>query len=42
VFKIHVTIHKRGVYRFRYTFKGRGTVAGGRVLEAVRIRRILV
>jgi hypothetical protein len=42
VFVMHVTIHKRGIYRLRYTFKGRGTVAGGRVAEVVRIRRILV
>jgi hypothetical protein len=41
VFKIHITLHRRGVYLFRYTFKGRGTVAGGRVLEAVKISRIL-
>jgi hypothetical protein len=41
IFKIHVTLHRRGVYLFRYTFKGRGTVAAGRRLEAVKITRIL-
>ena len=41
VFTIHVTIHRRGYYRFRYTFKGSKTVAGGKVVEVVRIRRIL-
>lgn len=42
VFVIHMKIHRRGVYRLRYTFKGAGTVAAGRVIEVVRIRRILV
>jgi hypothetical protein len=41
IFRIHVTLHRRGVYLFRYTFRGKGTVAGGRVLEAVKITRIL-
>ena len=41
VFTIHVKIHKRGYYRFRYTFKGSKTIAKGKVFEVVRIRRIL-
>ena len=41
VFKLHVTIRKRGVYRFRYTFGGSSTVAKGKVLEAIKISRIL-
>jgi hypothetical protein len=41
VFTFHVTIHRRGYYRFRFTFKGSGTVAAGKVVEVVRIRRIL-
>jgi hypothetical protein len=41
VFKLHVTIRRRGVYRFRYTFGGSSTVAKGQVLEAIKISRIL-
>jgi hypothetical protein len=41
VFTLHVTIRRRGVYRFRYTFGGSGTVARGKVLEAIKISRIL-
>jgi hypothetical protein len=41
VFKIHMKIRKRGYYRFRFTFKGSKTVAKGKVVEVVRIRRIL-
>ena len=41
VFTIHVTIHRRGYYRLRYTFKGSRTAARGKVIEDVRIRRIL-
>jgi hypothetical protein len=40
-FTFHVTIHKRGYYRFRYTFKGSGTVAGGTVTVLIKIHRIL-
>jgi hypothetical protein len=41
VFRIHATIRKRGVYVFRYTFGGSSTVARGKVLEAIKISRIL-
>ena len=41
VFTLHVTIRRRGVYVFRYTFGGSGTVAGGQVREAIKITRIL-
>jgi hypothetical protein len=41
VFTIHVTIHRRGYYRFRFSFKGSKTIAKGKIVEVVRIRRIL-
>ena len=33
------TVHKTGVYRMRYTYKGSSLVAGGKVTEQIRIRR---
>ena len=34
-------VRRPGVYRLRYTFKGSSLVAGGRVTEGIRIRRIV-
>ena len=32
-------IRRTGVYRLRYSYRGSSLVAGGRVTEAIRIRR---
>jgi hypothetical protein len=38
-FSKRFTVHKTGTYRLRYTYKGSSLVAGGRVIEQVRIRK---
>jgi hypothetical protein len=35
------TVRRPGVYRLRYVYKGSSLVAGGRVTEGIRIRRIV-
>jgi hypothetical protein len=42
VFKLRFKVRKRGVYRLRYSFPGNATVARGKVVERIRVKRVLV
>ena len=35
-------LRRRGVYRLRFTYRGNSTVAGGTVIQTIRIRRIII
>ena len=41
VFTLRFTLRKPGVYRLQYRFKGSSLVVGGKVTEAIRIRRTI-
>jgi hypothetical protein len=42
VFKLRFKIRRRGVYRLRYSFPGNATVARGKIVERIRVKRVLV